>query len=241
MRRKPSASHWVKKESLLTYRPISWVFLTGAQVVKISSSKGSAPSGRFSSTSWLPSILNEVPAPLTSTRARFSSSPCRRSGCAGHVRVAAQRHLVEHAGLGGVQVERELDRIDPVGRRAVVLATNRDGGALGIMKQHQVSPENWNGRVRCSPARPRSHAARRVRWRCGCCRPPRHACRRAVRPRCQRGRPRRRCSWPQARQCGAPLPERWPAAACRAGLRRRRRWPAVLASMSSCDRVNAML
>ena len=40
MRRKPSASHWVKKESLLTYRPISLVFFAGAQVVKISSSNG---------------------------------------------------------------------------------------------------------------------------------------------------------------------------------------------------------
>ena len=34
MRRKPSASHWLKNESLLTYRPISLVFFTGAQVVK---------------------------------------------------------------------------------------------------------------------------------------------------------------------------------------------------------------
>jgi hypothetical protein len=82
MRRKPSASHCVKKESLLTYRPINFVFFAGAQVVNISSVKGSGPSGRFSSTSWLPSILKEVPAPLIRTRARFSSSPCRRSGCA---------------------------------------------------------------------------------------------------------------------------------------------------------------
>jgi hypothetical protein len=83
MRRKPSASHCVKNESLLTYRPISLVFLAGAQVVKISSSKGSLPSGRFSSTSWPSSILNEVPWPLTSTRERFSSSPSRRSACGG--------------------------------------------------------------------------------------------------------------------------------------------------------------
>ena len=82
MRRKPSASHWVKKESLLTYKPMSLVFFTGTQVVKISSAKGSVPSGRFSSTSWLPSILKLVPWPLTSTRARFSSSPSRRSGWA---------------------------------------------------------------------------------------------------------------------------------------------------------------
>jgi hypothetical protein len=52
--------------------------LAGAQVVKISSAKGASPSGRFSSTSSSPSILNEVPAPLTSTRARFSSWPSRR-------------------------------------------------------------------------------------------------------------------------------------------------------------------
>ena len=35
MRRNPSASHCVKNESLLTYSPISLVFLMGAQVVKI--------------------------------------------------------------------------------------------------------------------------------------------------------------------------------------------------------------
>ena len=82
MRLKPSASHWVKKESLLTYKPMSLEFLLGAQVVKISSAIGSGPSGRVSSTNWLPSILNDAPCPLTSTRARLSSSPTKRSGCA---------------------------------------------------------------------------------------------------------------------------------------------------------------
>ncbi len=81
MRLKPSASHWVKKVPWLTYKPISWVFFSGLQVVKISRSKASVPSGRFSNTSWLPSILNEVPPPLTSTRAKLRSSPSRRSAC----------------------------------------------------------------------------------------------------------------------------------------------------------------
>ncbi|MOA38396.1 hypothetical protein D3C78_1600780 [compost metagenome] len=83
MRRKPSASHCVKNVPSLTYRPMSLVFFTGAQVVKISSSTGASPSGRFSSTSALPSILNDVPWPLTITRARLSSSPSRRKALAG--------------------------------------------------------------------------------------------------------------------------------------------------------------
>ncbi|MNT21217.1 hypothetical protein D3C72_1565490 [compost metagenome] len=82
MRRKPSASHCVKKVPWLTYRPMSCVFLAGQQVVKISSAKGSLPSGKFSSTRRAPSILNEVPWPLTSTRAKFRSSPSSLSGCA---------------------------------------------------------------------------------------------------------------------------------------------------------------
>ena len=82
MRRKPSASHCVKNESLLTYKPMSLVFFAGLQVVKISRSKASVPSGKFSSTNWLPSILNEVPWPFTNTRARLSSSPSKRRGCA---------------------------------------------------------------------------------------------------------------------------------------------------------------
>jgi len=81
MRRKPSASHCVKKVPWLTYRPIRCVFLAGQQVVKISSAKASVPVGRFSSTRREPSILNEVPWPLTSTRARFSSSPSSFRGC----------------------------------------------------------------------------------------------------------------------------------------------------------------
>ena len=87
MRRKPSASHCVKNESLLTYRPISLVFLAGVQVVRISSSNGASPSGRFSSTSWLFSSLNEAPWPFTSTRARSSSSPSSRNACAGTSRL----------------------------------------------------------------------------------------------------------------------------------------------------------
>ena len=47
-----------------------------------------------------------------------------------HVRVAAQPHLVEHAGLGRVQVERQVDGVDPPGRGLVVGAVN--GGRLGL-------------------------------------------------------------------------------------------------------------
>ena len=58
-------------------------FLAGLVVVKISSSIGASPWGRFSSTRRLPSILNDVPCPLTNTRARFRSSPSSRRACAG--------------------------------------------------------------------------------------------------------------------------------------------------------------
>ena len=39
MRRKPSASHCVKKPPPEVYRPDSWVFFSGAQVLRISSVK----------------------------------------------------------------------------------------------------------------------------------------------------------------------------------------------------------
>ena len=48
----------------------------------------------------------------------------------GKRRVAAQHHLVEHAGLGRVKVKREFDRVDPVGRGRVVFAANHRGGAF---------------------------------------------------------------------------------------------------------------
>jgi hypothetical protein len=105
MRRKPSASHWVKNESLLTYRPMSLVFLAGAQVVKISRSKGSWPSGRFSSTSW-PAFHLEAGALAVDQHARqvqLLAVQAQRLG--GHIRISAQAHLVEHAGLGRVQVK----------------------------------------------------------------------------------------------------------------------------------------
>jgi len=64
-------------------RPISLLFFSGAQVVKISSSNGSSPAGRFSSTRVWPSRRNEQAWPPSMTRERFSSSPSSRSGCAG--------------------------------------------------------------------------------------------------------------------------------------------------------------
>ena len=83
MRRKPSASHWVKKSPPLMNRPMSLEFFSGLQVVKISRSKGASPSGRFSSTSCSPSMRKLQPWPFSSTRERFSSSPSSLSGCAG--------------------------------------------------------------------------------------------------------------------------------------------------------------
>ena len=83
MRRKPSASHCVKKPPPEVYRPDSWVFFSGAQVLRISSVKRLGlrqvvdhQHGRLRGGT-------TRTAPLTSTRVRFSSSPCRRSGCGG--------------------------------------------------------------------------------------------------------------------------------------------------------------
>ncbi len=101
MRRKPSASHCVKKVPWLTYRPMSCVFFSGTQIVKISRSKGSWPSGRLSSTSWVPSILKEQPAPLTSTRATLRSSPSRRKACAGTSGLRRRRILLSTRVLAG--------------------------------------------------------------------------------------------------------------------------------------------
>ena len=66
----------------------------------------------------------------------------------GHVGVAAQRHAVEHTGLGGVQVERELDAVDPIGGGGVVFAADGYRRGLSIFfrqLQHGCSPES-----RCS-------------------------------------------------------------------------------------------
>ena len=66
----------------------------------------------------------------------------------GHIGVAAQRHAVEHTGLGGVQVERELNAVDPVGGGGVVFAADGYRRGLSIFfrqLQHGCSPES-----RCS-------------------------------------------------------------------------------------------
>ena len=52
-------------------------------------------------------------------------------GLRGHVGVAAHAHLVEHAGLGRVEVEGEVDGVDEEGGGLVVLAADRRGG-LGV-------------------------------------------------------------------------------------------------------------
>jgi hypothetical protein len=82
MRRKPSASHWVKKPPLEVYRPERAVFFSGAQVLRISSVKRSSAGGR--SITSLPSAWrNDTLSPLISTRSRLSSSPCSSSAWPG--------------------------------------------------------------------------------------------------------------------------------------------------------------
>ncbi len=48
-------------------------------------------------------------------------------GLGRHVGVAAQAHLVEHPGFAGVEVEGQIDRVDPVRRGGVVFAANGRG------------------------------------------------------------------------------------------------------------------
>jgi hypothetical protein len=117
MRRKPSASHCVKKPPPLVYRPDSWVFFSGAQVLRISSVKRSA-FGRVVDHQLAAFVRNDTLSPSASTRSRFRPSPCRRSGCAGTAAVALDRAAAGDDGLGRVEVEGQFDAADPVGRRA---------------------------------------------------------------------------------------------------------------------------
>ena len=81
MRRKPSASHCVKKPPPEVYSPDRCVFFSGAMVLRISSVN--APSaGGLSMTSEPSSWRKLTLSPLISTRSRFSSSPCSFSACA---------------------------------------------------------------------------------------------------------------------------------------------------------------
>jgi len=80
MRRKPCASHCVKKPPPEVYRPDSSVFFSGQTVLRISSTNASADGA--SMTNWPSSWRNDTLWPSTSTRSRFSPSPSRRNGSA---------------------------------------------------------------------------------------------------------------------------------------------------------------
>jgi hypothetical protein len=92
MRRKPSASHWVKNESLLTYRPISLVFLAGAQVVKISSSKASVPFGQVFQHQLAAVHLERGALAVDQHARQVQLFAVQAQRLRGHVGVAAQRH-----------------------------------------------------------------------------------------------------------------------------------------------------
>ncbi len=78
MRRKPSASHCVNSPEPELYSPDSWVFLSGAQVLRISSVKLS-PAGGLSITSEpSASWRNDTLWPSAITRSSVKPSPCRR-------------------------------------------------------------------------------------------------------------------------------------------------------------------
>ena len=69
MRRKPSASHCVKKPPPEVYRPDSWVFFSGAQVLRISSAK--LRRGQ---------VVDDEQAVLVAERHRLAVRPARASG-----------------------------------------------------------------------------------------------------------------------------------------------------------------
>ena len=79
MRLKPSASHWVKKPPPLVYSPDSWVFLSGPQVLRISS-VNTGLSGGLSITSRPGSWRNDTLSPSARQRSSTRSSPCSVSG-----------------------------------------------------------------------------------------------------------------------------------------------------------------
>ena len=57
--------------------------------------------------------------------------PLRLGGALG---VPLDRELARHDGLGGIEVEREVDSTHPVGRRRVVFTTNQGRGAFTHMQ-----------------------------------------------------------------------------------------------------------
>ena len=128
MRRKPSASHCVKKPPPEVYRPDSRVFFSGAQVLRISSVK--LPSGRLSMTSRPSSWRNDTDSPLTRQRVSVMSSPCSLQRAGGDGAVALDLHPVDDHRLGRVEVERQVDLPDPERRRGVVLAADQGSGAF---------------------------------------------------------------------------------------------------------------
>ena len=109
MRRKPSASHCVKKPPPEVYRPDSWVFFSGAQVLRISSVNG-VPRRQ---------VVDHEQAVLVAERHRLAVDQQRVS--VQLLAVQAQRlrparaalrsmlHPVDDQRLGRVEVEGQVD------------------------------------------------------------------------------------------------------------------------------------
>ena len=83
MRRKPSASHWVKKPSFDAYSPISFVFFCGSIRTTVSSvnASGTAAMVRCSASSAYSDAASGRPSIATDSSA--SSSPSSTSGARG--------------------------------------------------------------------------------------------------------------------------------------------------------------
>ena len=89
MRRKPSASHCVKKPPPEVYRPDSCVFFSGAQVLRISSVKAAV--GQVVDHEHAVFVAERHRLAVDQHALQVRSSPCRRSGCAGTRGVALDR------------------------------------------------------------------------------------------------------------------------------------------------------
>ncbi len=132
MRRKPSASHWVKKLPLDTYSPLSSVFSTGEMRVSIFSSQASGMFGMIRAPSstryWLsPSVF--AVARKAQQGQRLAIQPQRRIG--GRGGIAPQCEHGPYARGGFVEVEVEGDVFDQEWRRLIVGKTNTARRPLG--------------------------------------------------------------------------------------------------------------
>ena len=132
MRRKPSASHWVKKLPLETYSPLSSVLSLGAMRVSIDSSQASGMSGN-DQRAVLDVVLVVAErlaiARQAQQRERLAVQPQRRIGW--RRGIAAQLEHRGDARRGFVEIEVQFDVIDQEWRWLIVGEADHARGRLG--------------------------------------------------------------------------------------------------------------